>query len=187
MKTSLKDDSIFLNGIGNIHIRLSRKAKHTRIIINPFCQISVVIPPHIRIEDAIEFVNSKKNWIKTNKAKVSKRKLLKLNLSDSVLEKFWKNTEKSILQLSLKFGLGYKNLVFKTLKSRWGSCSFDNTICINNLLYYLPKHLQEYVLMHELMHTKIKNHSKVFWNKLEKICKNSKLKRKELRDNYALG
>ena len=84
-------------------------------------------------------------------------------------------------------GLNYQKLTFKTLKSRWGSCSFDNIICINNLVYYLPLHLKDYIILHELMHTKIKNHQKEFWQELEKICRNCKLKRKELGDNYAIA
>ena len=42
-------------------------------------------------------------------------------------------------------------------------------------------------MLHELIQTKIKNHSSIFWEELEKACPNSKLKRKELRDNYAIG
>ena len=84
-------------------------------------------------------------------------------------------------------GLNYQKLTFKTLKSRWGSCSFDNIICINNLVYYLPLHLKDYIMLHELMHTKIKNHQKEFWQELEKICQNCKIKRKELGDNYAIA
>ena len=35
--------------------------------------------------------------------------------------------------------------------------------------------------------SKIKNHSSIFWEELEKICPNSKLKRRELRNNYVIG
>ena len=55
------------------------------------------------------------------------------------------------------------------------------------MLYYLPEHLKEYIMLHELVHTKIKNHSRIFWEELEKICPDSKLKRKELRNKYAIG
>tara|TARA_Y100001980_G_C14205206_1_gene67150 strand:- start:153 stop:320 length:168 start_codon:yes stop_codon:yes gene_type:complete len=54
------------------------------------------------------------------------------------------------------------------------------------MIYYLPESLQEYIMLHELMHTKIKNHSNLFWQELEKICPNSKLKRKQLIDDYAI-
>ena len=59
-------------------------------------------------------------------------------------------------------------------------------ICLNNIIYYLPNHLKEYIMLHELTHTKIKNHSSIFWEELEKICPNSKLKKQELRNKYAI-
>ena len=72
------------------------------------------------------------------------------------------------------------------MKSRWGSCSFRNNISINILVVHLPKRLQDYIFMHELMHTKIKNHSKHFWNELGKVVKNLKELRRELREDYIL-
>ena len=42
-------------------------------------------------------------------------------------------------------------------------------------------------MLHELVHTKVKNHSSQFWNQLESICEDSKIKSKELKDNYALA
>ena len=92
-----------------------------------------------------------------------------------------------MILLSDMHQLNFYELIFKTLKSRWGSCSHNNVICLNNILYYLPEHLKEYIMLHELTHTKIKNHSSIFWEELEKICPNSKLKRRELRNNYTIG
>jgi hypothetical protein len=63
------------------------------------------------------------------------------------------------------------------MSSRWGSCSTSNNISLNNFLYYVGYDLQDYVIKHELMHTKIKNHSAFFWKELEAICENSKRKR----------
>ena len=92
-----------------------------------------------------------------------------------------------MLHLSQINDLSYQKLIFKTLKSRWGSCLSDNIICINNLVYYLPLHLKDYIILHELVHTKIKNHKKLFWEELEKICQNCKSKRRELWDNYTIA
>ena len=118
---------------------------------------------------------------------MAKKNILKLKLSRIELEKFWNHTKQKMIQLSNIHQLNFYELIFKTLKSRWGSCSLDNTICINNITYYLPDHLKEYIMLHELTHTKIKNHSSLFWEELEKICPNSKLKRRELRNNYTIG
>ena len=173
--------------IGEVKYRYSKKAKYIRIVISNNSEVSVIIPYHHNIKDAIDFVNSKKKWIQENKIKISKKNILKLKLSRIELEKFWSDTKHKMIQLSNMHHLNFYELIFKTLRSRWGSCSQNNTICINNLIYYLPNHLKEYIMLHELTHTKIKNHSNIFWEELETICPNSKLKRKELRNNYAIG
>ena len=173
--------------IGEVKYKHSKKAKYIRIVINHNLQVSVVIPKYYNIRDAIEFINSKKNWIQKNKIRIAQKKKLKLKLSNLELEKFWNDTKQKMILLSDMHQLNFYELIFKTLKSRWGSCSHNNVICLNNILYYLPDHLKEYIMLHELTHTKIKNHSSIFWEELEKICPNSKLKRRELRNNYTIG
>ena len=185
MHTILKKNDLW-EDIGQVKYKHSKKAKYIRIVINHDSQVSVVIPSNYNIRDAIEFVHSKKNWIQKNKIRIIQKKKLKMTLSDVELEKFWDNTKQKMVQLANIHQLDFYKLTFKTLKTRWGSCSQNNTICINNIIYYLPEHLKEYIMLHELTHTKIKNHSRIFWEELEKICPNSKLKRKELRNNYAI-
>jgi predicted metal-dependent hydrolase len=51
----------------------------------------------------------------------------------------------------------------KTQKSRWGSCGIHNDININWLLIIAPPDILEYVVVHELCHIKIRNHSAHFW------------------------
>lgn len=187
MYNNINTQKIILDEIGEILLNHSNRAQNIRITINGRGQIRVTIPPLVKIEQVLEFVVSKKNWIIKNQKKLKEKKILKLRLSDDELKIFWKKTKLLTDQLSQKHNLHYKQLIFKTLKSRWGSCSVNNVICLNNLLYYLPKHLAVYVIIHELMHTEIKNHSKYFWGTLEHIYKDAKLHRKELRDNYILG
>jgi predicted metal-dependent hydrolase len=61
----------------------------------------------------------------------------------------------------------YKNVAIKNSKTRWGSCSFDNNINLSLHLMRLPDHLVDYVILHELVHTRVKNHSKDFWQLLD--------------------
>ena len=70
-----------------------------------------------------------------------------------------------VLAASHKFE--YKNVAIKNSKTRWGSCSFDNNINLSLHLMRLPDHLVDYVILHELAHTRVKNHSKDFWQLLE--------------------
>jgi predicted metal-dependent hydrolase len=70
-------------------------------------------------------------------------------------------------ELADKTGFQYEKVTVKNLKTRWGSCSSVNNINLNMQLMRLPKELIDYVLMHELQHTTIKNHSANFWRTLE--------------------
>ena len=185
MDTIFKKNDLY-ESIGQVKFKFSKKAKYIRIVISNTSQVSVIIPYNHNVNDAIDFVNSKTKWIQKNKIKISNKSILKLKLSRIELETFWNDTNQQMIQLSNIHQLTFYKLIFKTLKSRWGSCSHNNIICLNNILYYLPDHLKEYIMLHELTHTKIKNHSSIFWDELEKICPNSKLKKQELRNKYAI-
>lgn len=71
-------------------------------------------------------------------------------------------------------GLQYNNVKFMKLEKRWGSCTPSNTIIININAIKLPFSLIEYLVVHELVHTKIKSHSKEFWAELSKHILNWK-------------
>lgn len=84
-----------------------------------------------------------------------------------------------------KFGFYYNRVVFKNAKTRWGSCSADNNINLSIHLIRLPKPLADYVILHELTHTKVKNHGKMFWAFLESVLPGARELDKEL-NNYRI-
>jgi predicted metal-dependent hydrolase len=84
-------------------------------------------------------------------------------------------------ELSRKYHLPFNKVIIKNNRSRWGSCSHMNNINLSLHLMRLPDHLIDYVLVHELVHTTQKNHSKKFWKDLEKIFPGAKLADRELK------
>lgn len=71
-------------------------------------------------------------------------------------------------------------------KSIWGSCNANKTIRLNAKLVMLPKHLMEYVVIHELCHLSEMNHSAEFWALVNRFC-DSKRCRAELKNyNYLI-
>lgn len=85
-------------------------------------------------------------------------------------------------QLATKNGYRFKQVRLKKLQSRWGSCSSSGVITLNYFLMQLPWGLIDYVLVHELIHTKHLNHSPEFWSDFEKAYPSAKQTRKLLKD-----
>lgn len=83
--------------------------------------------------------------------------------------------------LAHSFGYSYNRISYRNQQTRWGSCSAENNISLNIKLMLLSTDLVDYVLLHELVHTRIKNHSSLFWKKLGEHMPDCKLRRKELR------
>jgi len=82
--------------------------------------------------------------------------------------------------LAAQTGFTYTSVGVKQLKSRWGSCNSDKEITLNIFLMQLPWHLIDYVLVHELTHTKIMRHGTPFWNEMSRHMPNAKALRKQM-------
>jgi predicted metal-dependent hydrolase len=64
--------------------------------------------------------------------------------------------------------LKYRKVSIKNQKTKWGSCSSRDSINLNINLVRLPEQLRDYVILHELVHTRLKNHGREFWAELDK-------------------
>lgn len=72
-------------------------------------------------------------------------------------------------QLAMKHGFTYSKVTIRNNKRNWGSCSGKNNISLNLQMMKLPNELIDYILLHELVHTEIKNHGADFWKQLDAI------------------
>ncbi len=84
--------------------------------------------------------------------------------------------------LAAQTGFTYTSVSVKQLKSRWGSCNSHQEITLNLFLMQLPWHLIDYVLMHELTHTKVMRHGTPFWREMERHVPNAKQLRRQMAD-----
>jgi len=89
--------------------------------------------------------------------------------------------------LALKHGFEYNRVFIRNQKTRWGSCSGKNNINLNVNLVRLPDELMDYTILHELVHTRVKNHGKRFWAQLERLLGDARKLDRALNDyNYLL-
>ncbi len=107
----------------------------------------------------------------------------------SILETLYREAEyylpKRLSELAAKCNFSYTSVSIKNTKTRWGSCTHDNKINLCIHLMRLPKELCDMVILHELCHTLVKNHSKDFYHLLGIHCSNLDQKRKQIK-NYSI-
>lgn len=83
--------------------------------------------------------------------------------------------------LADQHGYTYKSVSIKRLSGRWGSCSDQKDIILNCYLMQLPWDLIDYVLLHELAHTRVMAHGEPFWAEMGKHLPNLQAARKAIK------
>lgn len=185
----MRSKKVLIRDIGEVLLERSHRAKHMSLSIRPFRGVRVAVPQGQSFASAEKFAHSKTNWIKKHLEKMAfiekQAKILKESKPiDRVKAK--KHLVQRLDELCKQNGFKYNKVYVKNQKTRWGSCSDKNNINLNVNLVRLPDHLIDYVILHEMVHTKIKNHSKLFWEELSKFVKDPKTLDKKLRQ-YTLS
>ncbi len=74
-----------------------------------------------------------------------------------------------LLKRSVETGLSCQRVQIRRQRTRWGSCSRSGTISLNACLLFQPRAVVDYLLLHELAHTRHMNHSRRFWALVERL------------------
>ncbi len=76
-----------------------------------------------------------------------------------------------------EYRFNFQGMKINSARTRWGSCSAKGSLNFSWRLIMAPLDSVEYVVVHELVHTLIHNHSKQFWSKVESILPDYKARR----------
>lgn len=134
------------------------------------------------------FVIKKQDWITSTRNKLSERNSAKkiIQLTQSEEAKYKKQSRALFQQKCQTFAeqmdLRHGNIKVNGAKTRWGSCNRKGDINFTYRLLFAPEELIDYVVVHELAHTKEMNHSAKFWTIVEQIMPDYKARRKKLRE-----
>ena len=85
--------------------------------------------------------------------------------------------------LAQNFGYSYQSITIKQLKGRWGSCSDKQELTFNCYLMQLPWELIDYVILHELAHTKVMAHGPIFWEEMARTIPHVQRIRKTIKQH----
>ena len=178
-----------IQGVGEIRLERSSRARHICLTVRPFAGIRVAVPRGVTYRSAEQVARSKTPWLKKQIEKVAtiERRAMELEHTQPIDGEIARAHLIQRLQvLSRKTGFTCNNVAVKHMTSRWGSCSAKNNISLNMELIRLPAKLVDYVILHELVHTRIKNHSQAFWDQLSELIGDAKTLDRQL-NQYPLA
>jgi len=104
----------------------------------------------------------------------------KINLLDKTTQQIWythlakKYLTKRTKELSEKLGFEYNKLFIRNQRTKWGNCSKQKNISLNWRLIKTPILVIDYLIIHELVHTIVMNHTQKFWTLLKSYYPNYK-------------
>lgn len=181
---------IDLDQIGPVVFEKSKRARRLNITIRPFRGVRVAVPMRVSIARAKEYVLSKAAWIRKHLVRMreveSAQSVLLRRAAELDIIAARRTLISRLAELAQRNGFKYNRVSIRRQKTRWGSCSSRNNINLNMSLVLLPSELMDYVILHELLHTRIKNHSRRFWTELDKLVGDAKAFDSRLKE-YSLG
>ena len=169
--------TVVLKSVGTVLMERSRRAKRISVSIRPFKGVRVAVPLGVSFDKAQMFAQSKAGWIKKHLDKMEQLELrAKARAHTSPIDR---SAARKVLidrlnQLAKQYGFTYNRVFIRNQKTRWGSCSTKNNINLNVNLVGLPPELIDYTIIHELVHTRVKNHSRKFWDQMDALLGDAK-------------
>ena len=179
----LKSKTVDLKSVGTILLERSNRARRISVSIRPYKGVRVAVPYGVSFDKAQIFAQSKASWIKRHLVRMelleyrAKVAAASAPINRSAVRNFLIDRLNFLAQ---KYGFTYNRVFIRNQKTRWGSCSTRNNINLNVNLVRLPQKLIDYIIVHELVHTRVKNHGPRFWDQMDALLVDAKKSDKEL-------
>ena len=154
--------------------------KTVAIQVNTDLTVTVRAPRRATKKDIERIVKEKEPWIRKHieqmKAQYESMEVPYLTNEEmkELADKALRYIPERVAYFAQVVGVTYGRITIRNQKTRWGSCSSKGNLNFNCLLMLTPPEVIDYVVVHELCHRKEMNHSKAFWNEVEKVCPNYK-------------
>lgn len=107
------------------------------------------------------------------------------NRADALIALLKREVKKKTAERTARYaeerGFSYSAVRISSARGRWGSCSRKSNISYSFRIAFLPVDIIDYIIVHELCHTRHFNHSVQFWREVEQILPDYKLRRKALK------
>ncbi|MCH8741670.1 M48 family metallopeptidase [Patescibacteria group bacterium] len=165
----------------------SKRARRVRLVVHCDGSIIVTTPYDISENVAERFIKDKAKWIFTKLSFFKKYngKLTSKNHTDYLKyrDKVQRLAEDRVEYFNEIYNFKFNRINIRNQKTRWGSCSKKRNLSFNYKILFLPSHIFDYIITHELCHLKEFNHSRKFWNLVAETIPNCSEIKKDLKRN----
>lgn len=167
--------------------QIIRSARRTIAIqITPDGHVCVRCPNRMRTDEIHRFVQSKSDWVIKHLSKQTAKPQLPTFTREelyALAQDALNVIPERVAYFTPKVGVSYGRITIRNQHTLWGSCSSQGNLNFNCLLMLTPPEVLDYVVVHELCHRKEMNHSRKFWNEVEKVLPDYAVWRKWLKEN----
>lgn len=172
----------------DIEFRLERKRiKNLNLRVRPDGTVFVSAPMRMSLARIKDFVSSKAKWIARVQADYENCPTALAERATDEEKAQWKELVSAFAPPLVEkwegvLGVHANKLVYRNMKSRWGSCQPETgRICLNTRLALYPPECLEYVVVHELCHMLVRGHGKDFHELMDAVMPDWKTRRAKLR------
>ncbi|MBR2779277.1 MAG: M48 family metallopeptidase [Firmicutes bacterium] len=169
-------------------IRSDRKTISVEITRN--CGVRVRAPRAMKQAEIDAFLLSRKDWIEKHLDRVRREmaetpqyEVLTTNEMRGLVSSALKDIPQRVEHFAPIVGVDYGRITIRNQRSRWGSCSAKGNLNFNCLMMLMPEEIRDYIVVHELCHRLVMNHSAAFWHQVERVLPEYKKCRKWLREH----
>ena len=169
----MKKKILHLRDIGEVLLQRSSRAKRLIITVRPLHGVRIAVPEGVSFAAAEQLVLTRASWIKTQVLRLKKTEAA-CRIARDRAAAIDRRAAKRILSARVAHiaglhGYTFNRITVRSQQTRWGSCSGADNISLNVKLLLLPDELRDYIILHELVHTRVKNHGPDFWDELLKV------------------
>ncbi|MFA4818099.1 MAG: YgjP-like metallopeptidase domain-containing protein [Parcubacteria group bacterium] len=172
-------------------LKRKRGARSVRLAIYASGAFVVTAPKWYPVYVINKFLAEKAEWIYNKLKHIDFAELDLKRETEKINYQAQKEAARRIIQARLKFfnqhyNFAYNRISVKNQKSCWGSASRQGNLNFNYKVASLPEDLRDYIIVHELCHLGELNHSRKFWELVQKVIPDYKTLRKNLKNKNKL-
>jgi len=179
-----------LDGVGPVVFEKTRRARLISLTVRASRGVRVAVPWRVSFDEARRVALTKLSWIRRTLARVERDRS---RCHEAVLaaERLDRRAARAVLaarldSLAREHGYCPGRLSVRCQGTLWGSASRTGRIQLNALLAVVPPDLLDYVILHELVHTRVRGHGRDFWAELERRMPDARRRQDRLRE-YSLA